>query len=317
MEAKHTSKVASEPEQFIPAHAPNRTPRLRRGSSWDQLGSFAFNGPYLIAFLLFAVFPVIFGLYISLHSWNAVSGGGPFVGIKNYSQLFSMSTLAGSDFLTGLRNTLIFVIISVPLLVGIPAVFAYLIYAGPWKNVFRFAYFFPSVLSVTAVTTVWTWILSTQGGLLSGLLGIHVPWLTEQPWAWLSIDLVTVWWSLGFNLIILYAGMSQIPSSIFEAARIDGASPVRLYFSIVIPQLRNILAVVTVLSTIASFNLFAQSYLMTSGGPGTSTESLVLFIYNQAFNQSQMGSATAMAFLLGVVILVFSFLQYRFARYRG
>lgn len=284
---------------------------------FDQIGSFAFNIPYLVGFLLFAVLPLGFGIYVSLHSWNAITGAGPFVGLSHYAQLFSMGNLAGNYFLTGLLNTLVFVIISVPLLVAIPAVFAYLIYAGPWKNVFRFVFFFPSVLSVTAVTTVWTWILSTQGGLISGLFGIQIPWLTEQPWAWISIDGTTVWWSLGFNLIILYAGLTQIPTTVFEAAKIDGASPVRLYFSIVIPQLRNILSVVTVLSTIASFNLFAQSYLMTSGGPGSSTESLTMFIYNQAFNQMHMGSATAMAFFMGIIIMLFSFVQYRFTRYRG
>lgn len=297
-----------------------RTPPRRsflRPSTVDQIGSMAFTVPYLIAFALFAAFPLGFGIYVSVHSWNAITGAGPFVGLKNYGQLFSMNNLAGSAFLTGLLNTLLFVVISVPFLVAVPAAFSYLIYVGPWKNVFRFVFFFPSVLSVTAVTTVWTWILSTQGGLLSGLLGIQIPWLTEQPWAWISIVGTTVWWSLGFNLIILYAGLTQIPTSVFEAAKIDGASPVRLYFSIVVPQLRNILAVITVLSTIASFNVFAQSYLMTSGGPGTSTESLTMFIYNQAFNQMQMGSATAMAFFMGIIIMVFSFVQYRFARYRG
>lgn len=288
-----------------------------RPSTIDQIGSMAFTFPYLVAFILFAAFPVGFGIYVSLHAYNAITGAGPLTGLSNYAQLFSTKTLAGTAFVTGLLNTLVFVGLSVPLLVAIPMIVAYLIYVGPWKNVFRFVFFFPSVLSVTAVTTVWTWILATQGGLLSALLGIHIPWLTEQPWAWISIVGTTLWWSLGFNLIILYAGLTQIPGTVFEAARIDGASPARMFFSIVVPQLRNILAVVAVLSTIASFNLFAQSYLMTSGGPGTSTESLAMFIYNQAFNQMQMGSATAMAFFMGIIIMLFSFLQYRFARYRG
>ncbi|WP_054968934.1 carbohydrate ABC transporter permease [Alicyclobacillus ferrooxydans] len=283
----------------------------------DNLGSFSFTVPYLVAFILFAAIPVIFGLYVSLHDWNPVTGAGQFTGLSNYLQLFNSSTLAGHDFLIGLRNVVLFTVISVPFLVGIPTVVSYLIYCGPWKGLFRAIFFFPSVLSVTAITTVWSWILATQGGLLSSLFGIQLPWLTQQPFAWISIDATTEWWSMGFNIVILYAGLTQIPTSLFEASRIDGASPLRIYFSIVIPQLRNIISVVTVLGTIASFNLFAQSYLMTSGGPGSSTEPLTMFIYNQAFNEMKMGSATAMAFLMGIIIMIISFIQYRVARDRG
>ena len=283
----------------------------------DQLGSLAFTLPYLLAFVFFAAIPLIFGVFVSLHVWNPVIGAGKFVGLTHYSQLFNYRTISGKDFLTGILNVVLFVVISVPFLVGIPAIIAYLIYCGPWKGLFRAIYFFPAVLSVTAIATVWDWILATQGGLISGLFGMQIPWLTQQPFAWLSIDATTVWWSMGFNMVILYAGLTQIPTTTFEAARIDGASPIRVYLSIVIPQLRNVLAVVTVLSTIASFNLFAQSYLMTGGGPGNSTEPLTMFIYNQGFNQMHMGSATAMAFMMGIVLMGVSFMQYRFTRARG
>lgn len=281
---------------------------------WDGISSFMFTIPFLICFSLFLVAPLVFGIVISLRAWNPLIGGGPFVGLKNYMQLFSFTTLTGHDFWLGFANTAIFTCISVPLLMAIPLAIAYLIYRSPLKSLFRPIFFFPTVLSATAITTVWDFLLQTQNGPVNSLIHAHIPWLVRQPWAWISIDIATIWWSMGFNMVIIYAALTQIPDTTIEAAKIDGASSIRTFWSIAVPQVRNVLSFVIVVSTIASFNLFAQPMLMTGGGPNDSTMSLSFFIYQHGFNDFQMGPATAMAFLMGIILAVVSLIQYRLAR---
>lgn len=304
-----SSRILSEVDQI---------PVAKAKWSWrkvaDNLSSLAFTVPFLIAFVMFSGYPLVYGIYVSLHHWNPLVGKGDFIGIQQYFDLFKFSTLQGHDFWLGLRNTVIFVIISVPLLLFIPLFIAYLISRSPMKGLFRPVYFFPTVLSATAVTTVWSFLLQTQGGPVNQLLHASVPWLVRQPWAWISIDLATIWWSMGFNMVIIYAALTQVPQSTLEAAVLDGAGSFRMFYSIVIPQIRNVMSFVIVISTIASFNLFAQPMLMTGGGPNNSTKSLSEFIYEQGFNNLHMGSASAMAYLLGIILAVVSLIQYRLSR---
>jgi multiple sugar transport system permease protein len=278
----------------------------------QNFGSFVFVVPYLIAFAAFLGFPILFGIYISLNRWNLLTGSLGFVGLQQYIDLFNPNTYAAQQFWSGMLNTFVFVLISVPLLVIIPLLISNGIYRAPFKDLFRSIYFFPTVLSATAVGSLWTWLLATQGGAVNSMLHLSVPWLVEQPWSWISIDLATVWWSLGFNVIIIYAGLIQIPQSTVEAAAIDGAGAFRTFLYITLPQLRNVLSFVVIISTIASFNLFAQPYIMTSGGPGSSTTTLSMYIYNQGFNALNMGSATAMAYMMGIILAIIAFIQYRF-----
>lgn len=289
-----------------------KTSQVRARKKSRQFGSIIFVIPYLVAFIAFMGFPIIFGIYISMNHWNLLIGPSGFVGLQQYADLFNPSTYAAQQFWSGMVNTLIFVVISVPLLVIIPLAIAHGIFKAPFKNFFRAIYFFPTVLSATAVGSLWTWLLATQGGAVNATLHSNIPWLVEQPWSWISIDLATVWWSLGFNVIILYAGLIQIPQATVEAASIDGAGAFRTFFYITLPQLRNVLSFVVIISTIASFNLFAQPYIMTSGGPGSSTTTLSMYIYNQGFNSLNMGSATAMAYTMGIILALIAFVQYRF-----
>ncbi len=290
---------------------------LTRSEVMRQLGAFSFVLPYLVAFALFLAYPMVYGIFISLHHWNPMVGAGGFVGLGQYALLFNFHDLATQTFWQSIGNTSLFVLISVPFLVAVPLILAYLIYLAPAKGLFRPVFFFPAILSATSVMAIWAWMLQTEGGPINGFLGLHVPWLVRQPWAWVSIDLVTVWWSIGFNLIILYAGMTQLAQTTFDAAAIDGAGLVRIFWSIIIPQLRNVLSVVLILSTIASFNLFAQPFLLTGGGPANSTLSISQQIYNQGFGLAHMGSATAMAFFMGLILAAVSFVQYTFVRQRG
>jgi len=299
-----------------PALAANtrRTTSPWKRKAFREIEALAFVLPYLVAFVLFLGIPIVYGIYISLNHWNPIIGSTGFAGLQQYLDLFNFSILSSQQFWQSMLNTVIFVIISVPFLVGIPLIVAYAIYRAPFKNVFRAFYFFPTVLSATAVSAIWVFLLATQGGAINDTFGLQVPWLVDQPYAWISIDVTTVWWSLGFNLIIMYAGITQLPQATLDAAAIDGAGTFRTFLFVVIPQLRNVLAFVFVIATIASFNLFAQSFLMTGGGPGFSTQSASLYIYNQGFNALHMGSASAMAFTMGIILAMIAFFQYRFAQ---
>jgi multiple sugar transport system permease protein len=282
-----------------------------------DLGAYAFLFPYLLAFVLFTVIPVVFGLYVSLHKWSEVNGDQGFVGLHNYTTLLSGSGYYGTEFYTSMANTLIFVVISVPFLWAIPAGLAYLVAQAPVKQLWRILFFYPAVFSASAFGTIWSYLLATNGGSVNSLFHVNIQWLTAMPDAWIAIDLATIWATMGFNFIIMYAGITQIPKATIEAAQIDGAGSWTRLRRVVLPQVRPVSVVVVVIATIASFNLFVQDLVMTNGGPGTSTDTIAMTIYQEAFNSFNAGTATAMAFLLAVVLAVIALLQYRFASRRS
>jgi multiple sugar transport system permease protein len=294
-----------------------RRPHQGGRSLRRDLGAYAFLFPYLLVFVLFTVIPVVFGLYVSLHKWSEVSGDQGFVGLGNYTTLLSGSGYYGSEFYSSMANTLIFVVISVPFLWAIPATLAYLVSQAPVKSLWRVLFFYPAVFSASAFGTIWSYLLATDGGSVNSLFHVGIQWLTAMPDAWIAIDLATVWATMGFNFIIMYAGITQIPKSTIEAAQLDGAGSLTRLRKIVLPLVRPVSVVVVVIATIASFNLFVQDQLMTGGGPGTSTTTITMTIYQEAFNSFNAGTATAMAFLLAVVLAVIALFQYRFASRRS
>ena len=284
----------------------------------STVSAYLFVLPFLVLFGGLTAYPIGYGIYISLHHWNPIVGNNGWAGLSTYAELlFNSSSLFSQQFWQGLGHTVLFVGISVPFLVTVPLLIAYGIYRAGGKSFFRPLYFFPATLSATAVTSIWAWILQTQGGAVNQILGVHIPWLVAQPWAWISIDLVTVWWTSGFNMIILYAGLTQLPKTVFDAVAIDGAGAFSTFFSVAVPQVKPVVVFVGIISTIASFNLFAQPYLLTGGGPGFSTSPITMFIYGQGFNAMHMGTAAAMAFLMGIALAAISLGQYWFSRGGG
>jgi multiple sugar transport system permease protein len=311
--------AAAVAEQAGPAPAGPAARRRDRGGHGlrRDLGAYAFLFPYLLVFVLFTVIPVVFGLYVSLHKWSEVSGDQGFVGLSNYTTLLSGSGYYGSEFYSSMANTLVFVVISVPFLWAIPTGLAYLVSQAPVKSLWRVLFFYPAVFSASAFGTIWSYLLATNGGSVNSLFHVNIQWLTAMPDAWVSIDLATIWATMGFNFIIMYAGITQVPKATIEAAEIDGAGSWMRLRRVVLPQLRSVSVVVVVIATIASFNLFVQDQLMTGGGPGTSTTTITMTIYQEAFNSFNAGTATAMAFLLAVVLAVIALFQYRFASRRS
>jgi multiple sugar transport system permease protein len=296
----------------------------RQGINWTP---YLFILPHLIFFAVFLAYPFFSGLAISFLDYSYLRPEATrFVGLGNYINIFTPNTPQFQTFWNALGNTVQFVIYSVPLLVIIPLALAVLLNTKiPGRDVFRAIYFAPWVLSVAVVGLLWWWIFQDQGGLINhylGQMGFTPPqWLSTMPWAWVSIVVATVWWTLGFNTIILLAGIQDIPDYLYEAGALDGATGLRAFRTITVPMLRSVLLFIIITSIIASFNLFGQPFIMTGGGPsqaggGGATEPVMVRIYNEGFIRNFQGSAAAMSVLVAAIMILVSYLNFRFFRER-
>ena len=291
--------------------------RRRIGEKWYT--PYLFVLPHLAIFLFMIGWPFFYGIWISMLNADAFSGAdAPFVALENYAKLFDPSDREFGRFWQTLWNTVLFVLMSVPTLVIIGLVLAALLnekFRG--RNVFRAIYFAPWTLGVSVIGLLWFWIFFNNG-LATGVLatfGIDAPtWLSSQPWAWITILVATVWWTIGFNTIILLAGMQAISADLYEAARVDGANAWQQFRSITIPSLRPILLLVVTLQIIASFNLVGQPQIITRGDPPTAqTTPVLLHLYNVGFRSPfDVGLAAAMAVIVAVIMVVVSVINFRF-----
>jgi multiple sugar transport system permease protein len=291
-------------------------PRRRTGIAY------LFLAPFLILFAVFVLAPAVFGIWISLHEWNPLVPLQPFVGLKNYTDLFNPSSITFSDFWQSMGATGIFTLASVPLLLVIPLVIGALlnnkIRGG---TVYRAIFFAPYVLGVAVIGVIWKYLLDPQLGVVNHVLGAlglpsNIPWTVDVPWAWVSLVGVTVWWTLGFNTVIILAGMKGISPDLYEAASLDGAGIVRKFFSVTLPGLRPVLTFVVTVTILASANMFGQSYLLTQGHPGNTTRTAIMYIANEGLSQNQMGAASAMSYVLFAFLAVISIINFRVSRDR-
>jgi multiple sugar transport system permease protein len=299
----------------------NSTPinRKKRKRDWkEKLTPLFFISPHLIFFIIFLAYPTIYGFTISFHDWNFF-GEMKFTGLKNYADiLWNTDSLHFDYFWSAFKATFIFVVLSVPPLIFIPLFIAMAINARPvGHNFFRALFYAPSLLSVVTVVLIWIWLLDTNAGLINyyvGALGLdNIPWLTRAPWVWISLVVMTIWWTIGTNMILFLAGLGEIPDHLYEAAKIDGANRIQQFFHVTLPGLKGPLAFVVVMTTIASFNVMAQPQLATGGGPGYETRVLILYIYEVAFTggNPKAGLAAAMSVVLGMILLCISIVQFK------
>ena len=275
-----------------------------------------FLAPYLVLFTAFVVLPAVLGVWISLHSWDYTMPVQPFVGLENYIALFQPDSVNYEVFWNSMGATGIFTLFSVPLLLTIPLAVALLMAQKfPGRNFFRAVYFAPYVLGVAVIAVLWRYLLDNNIGLVNYYLGVlglpdDTAWTTSTPAAWVALVGVTVWWTLGFNAVIYLAALQDIPVELYEAARMDGANAWKQFLNVTIPGLRPILSFITIITLIASANMFGQSYLMTQGGPGRETRTAIYQIAETGLRNFQMGDAAAMSyvltvFLMGVSVIVF------------
>lgn len=270
----------------------------------------AFLAPSLILILAFVVAPLVFSLYLSVHRWDVVSPEKPFVGLQNF-----LGILQNPLFWNALKNTFLFTL-QVPVSMALALFVAVLLNQKiPGRNVFRTLFFLPTVSSFVAVAMVWQWMYHPEFGLANYLLGKlrlgPFPWLTDPRTALPSIMVMTIWMSIGYQMVIFLAGLQGIPQEYFEAAMIDGASAWQRFRHITLPLLKPTTFFVLVTSMIGSFQVFTSVYVMTQGGPARSTDVLVYHIYQSAWEYLKMGEASAMSWILFCIILLATYLQFR------
>ncbi len=274
----------------------------------SERGAFLFILPYLIFFSAFVAYPLIFSFVLIFHRWNIVTPM-EWIGIGNLARL-----IQDDLFFKAIGNTLLFLSIHIPLQILAALMFALLLYSKiKGRGFFRSVYFFPFVVSGVVVTIIWMQLYSYEDGVLNTIvmwLGFdRIPWLVDPSFAMPSIALMATWKNVGLYIILFLVGLQTIPSQLYEAANIDGASKFRQFRHITLPMLNPTIVIVFVLSTIGGFSLFIEPYVMTGGGPMNSTLSAMLYIYNQAFNFSHMGYAAALGFVFAIIILLVVLLQ--------
>jgi multiple sugar transport system permease protein len=281
-----------------------------------------FLAPALALIGIFFFLPVAAALVLSVTDFDLYGIANPantrFIGLQNYVRL-----LHTPDFWSALKNTFYFAFVGGPLTIAVALGAALLLSSKlvRFKGFFRTIYFTPFVTTLVAVAIVWRYLYHTRYGLFNyGLahLGIGpIDWLGDPHWAMPAIILMAVWKGFGYNMLIFIAGLQAIPDELYDAAEIDGAGPFRRFFSITLPMLAPTLVFVAVITMIGYFQLFAEPYVMTQGGPLRSTTSVVLLMYEEGFRWWRMGYAAAIAFVLFVVILLATLVQFRLQKERA
>ena len=283
-------------------------------SKWK---STMFIAPFLVCFGLFWLAPFVYEIYMSLHKLSLTRGNMGFIGLQNFLDLFNRDSMYSEAFFLGLKNTVIFVLVSVPLLVLVSLILALLIDNLPKKvqGFFRTIFFMSYAVSVTSVSAIFVWLFSGNGGFINNMLvKMHiisqpVPWLEAQPFALIVLVITTIWWTIGFNMMLFINALNGIDTALYEASAIDGANFWNQFKSIIFPGIKSVFAFVTLTTVIASFNVFGQPQLITKGGPTQSTKSLIMVIQQTIFDGNNLGMGTAMALLMGVVVMIFALLQ--------
>lgn len=293
---------------------------MREAMRHQMMTAYVFLAPALMALGVFFFLPVIAALVLSLTDFDIYSladfSNARFVGLKNYIDLMNDPL-----FWKALKNTLYFVAVGGPLSVMTSLGAALLVNSRliRFKGVFRSIYFLPVVTTLVAVSIVWRFLYHPRYGMLNyvlSLVGIgQIDWLGDPVWAMPAIILLAVWKNFGYNMIIFIAGLQNIPDYLYEAARLDGASPLQQFRAITVPMLAPTTFFVVIITMIGYFQLFAEPYVMTDGGPLQSTMSVVLMMYKAGFKWWSMGYSAAVAFALFAIIAGATVIQMKLQRH--
>lgn len=274
-------------------------------SNSQTSAAWVFVFPALLGMLIFIIIPIFFSFGLSFAKWDLLNPI-QFVGLDNYKEIFT-EPLFGKILL----NTVVFALATSVFGVIIPLILAAIMNNKiRGTDFFKTAYFLPFITPMIVIGIVWEWIFDPNIGLLNKVLQVHINWLYDPHWAMPALIIVSVWKLIGYNMIIFLSGFSGISNSMFEAAKIDGANPVETFFYITIPLLSPTIFFVVIITAVSSFQVFDLIYLMTQGGPLDSTNVLVYAIYKNAFEYFNAGKASAIAYVLFVIILVLTLLQW-------
>jgi len=275
----------------------------------DKIG-YLLIAPFYIFLLVFVLIPIIINLYLSFTNYNLTDAD--WVGLRNYLNLFS-----DTFFHVALKNTVVYTFFTLLFTMGIGLMLALVLnrkLAG--LSFLRTGFFMPHITSMVAVSMIWLWVYEPSHGLANSFLdfvGIKkIQWLFDESWAMPSVIFMSVWKFVGYNMVIYLAGLQSIPSHLYEAASVDGAGPVRQFFSVTIPMLSPVTFFLFITGLINNFNVFEQIQILTGGGPMNSTTTLVHQIYNRAFNDFQMGYAAALSMVLLAIIAFITIVNFKY-----
>ncbi|HZV44433.1 MAG TPA: sugar ABC transporter permease [Saprospiraceae bacterium] len=277
----------------------------------SSISSYVLVSPYVVYFLVFVLFPISFSLFLTFHDWNIIGPMKP-VGLANYVTLFQ-----DHYFLKSIRNTLVFLLLHIPLQLMVALGLAVVLNEKLWfRGFFRSAFFMPVVVSGVVITIMWQQLYGYELGTVNILLqkiGISkIGWLIDAKWAMPAIAIMATWKNVGLYIILFLVGLQSVPKSLYEAASIEGASKWQQFKWITIPAINPTIFMVVILSTIGGFSLFIEPYVMTGGGPLNSTLSTVLYMYKQGFFYYHMGYAATLGLIFALLILFVVFLQRTF-----
>lgn len=277
-----------------------------------------FIAPHLLIFIVFFLVPIFFGLYVSFTSWNMMDAP-KWVGLANYKEmLFDHGSLFYQQLHNGLKNTFIFVLLSVPACLIVPMALAVALNTKPrLSKFFQALFYLPSLFAISAVIIVWNLMFdATYGPINHFLTHKNIVWIGTQPYAWITLIVVTVWWCIGGNMIIYQAALNSIPKDYYEVASLDGATKWQQFIHITLSSIKGQILYTLVMTTIAQFNIYGQPLMLTKGGPNSSTSVLLMYIQQDAFGNggSIAGMASAMAIILGFCIMIVSGFQFYLLR---
>jgi multiple sugar transport system permease protein len=272
---------------------------------------YSFCLPAYIIFAIFIFIPIIWAFVLSFSDYNILTLEAPhFVGVHNYVKL-----VKDSVFLISLRNTALYTLIYVPISLFLGFIFALLLNDDfPGRNFFRMAIFVPSVISLVVESIIWLLILSAQpSGLMNRIISVFgIPpqgWLSDPKLALISVAVFMIWRSFGYNMLLYLAAMQSIPAELYEVAELDGAKSWQKTFYVTLPMLKPTTFFLTVTSIISSFQIFTPIYIMTGGGPGYSTTTIVNYLYQKGFQEFEMGYASAISYVLFVILIILTVIQ--------
>jgi multiple sugar transport system permease protein len=282
----------------------------------ENRAGWAFSAPFLVLYLVFLVGPMVYGVVMSFFNTTSVQGGlGEFVGVSNYSEAFT-----DSQFWASMWHTVLFTLITTPVLVVLALFFAVLAErARHARWFFRLAFFAPYVVPSASVVLIFAWMYAPEIGLADrvfGWFGASPNFLGEPAWAFTGVILLTVWWTVGFNFVLYLAGLQEIDPQLYEAAAVDGATGWAQFRSITLPLLGRTTALVVVLQLLSSLRVFDQIYLLLSGGPNFSTRPVLEYIYDVGFTGFRAGYAAAATTIYFVLLVLVSLVWFVLNRHR-
>lgn len=287
--------------------------RFQQSPNSELAEGIGFALPYLFVFALFLLYPLVRGLYMSMHDWNPFAASqSEFIWFDNYIRMFNDPL-----FWTALKNTTYFVVLTVPTLVVLGLGLALGVnrgLKGSWY--LQLVFFSPYLLTVSVASLIWAEMFSSEYGIVNyytaQLFGWTPRWLNDPELAMPAIAITSIWWTVGFNFVILLAARQSVPEELYEAARLDGANIWQAFKMVTLPQMRNSLLFVVIVQFIASFQIFGQVYVMTGGGPGRETTTIVLYMYRAAFENQELGYAAAIGYFLFTVLVAISIINFKF-----